>query len=265
VTAISSKPMSPMPFKDYARCYDLLYQDKDYAAEVEYVARMVRSALPVARTILELGSGTGRHGRLLAAKGFGVHGVERSPEMVAQAQAASMTRPEPMRGEFTCEVGDARTVRLGRNFDAVISLFHVMSYQTSDEDLAAAFETAAQHLASNGTFLFDAWHGPAVLAQRPETRVKKVSDDELEVTRTARPTLDVARHTVNVHYDIECRDRLSGATEHFAEDHLVRYLFPEEIEALAARYGMSVSVTEEFMTGRSASPATWNIVYLLRK
>jgi hypothetical protein len=30
---------------------------------------------------LELGFGTGRHGRLLAAKGFRVHGIERSADM----------------------------------------------------------------------------------------------------------------------------------------------------------------------------------------
>ena len=50
-------------FQKYAAFYDLLYRDKDYAAEAEYVARTIRSIVPDARTILELGSGTGRHGR----------------------------------------------------------------------------------------------------------------------------------------------------------------------------------------------------------
>jgi hypothetical protein len=85
------------------------------------------------------------------------------------------------------------------------------------------------------------------------------------VTRTATPNLDIARHIVSVHYDIECRNRHSGEIERFAEDHLVRYLFPEEVAALAAQYCMRVMVIEEFMTGRPASAASWNIVYLLRK
>lgn len=55
-------------FGGYARYYDLLYRDKDYAGEAEYVARTIRSAVPDARDILELGSGTGRHGRLLATR-----------------------------------------------------------------------------------------------------------------------------------------------------------------------------------------------------
>ena len=57
-------------FRRYSAYYDLLYRDKDYAAEAEYVARLIRSTLPEARRILELGSGTGRHGCLLAAMGF---------------------------------------------------------------------------------------------------------------------------------------------------------------------------------------------------
>src|SRR5215475_7564399 len=91
-------------FQKYSAYYDLLYQDKDYAAEAKYVERTLRSANPDARKILELGSGTGRHGRLLAALGFSVHGIERSPDMVAMALAA----PGPSRanGSFTCEVGD---------------------------------------------------------------------------------------------------------------------------------------------------------------
>jgi predicted TPR repeat methyltransferase len=48
-------------FADYARYYDLLYRDKDYAAAAEYVAGLIRKFHPSARPILELGSGTGIH------------------------------------------------------------------------------------------------------------------------------------------------------------------------------------------------------------
>jgi protein-L-isoaspartate O-methyltransferase len=41
---------------------------------------------PETSLILELGSGTGIHASLLADKGFMVHGIERSLEMMARAQ-----------------------------------------------------------------------------------------------------------------------------------------------------------------------------------
>lgn len=251
------------PFGGYARYYDLLYRDKDYAGEAAYVGRTVRLAVPEARRILELGSGTGRHGRLLAAMGFDVHGIERSPEMAALAQSAAV--PPDAAGSFSCEVGDARTIALDRNFAAVVALFHVVSYQTMDDDLQATFATAARHLAPGGVFLFDVWHGPAVLTQRPEARVKKAGDGNLEVIRTARPELDAERHTVKVTYEMECRDLKSGEIARFAEDHLVRYLFPAEIESFGARSGMQVVRSEEFMSGWPPSPDTWSVAYVLRK
>jgi SAM-dependent methyltransferase len=260
-TAGQTQTTSALPFADYARYYDLLYRDKDYVGEVDYVARTLREVTPNARSVLELGSGTGRHGRLLAAMGFDVFGVERSPDMAASAEAATVTGA----GSFSCAVGDARTVQLLRRFDAVIALFHVTSYQTTDADLQAMFATASRHLLPGGVFLFDVWHGPAVLAQRPERRIKQVADTALEVTRAATPRLDAERHTVNVTYDVECRDRRSGQVVRFSEDHLVRYLFPEEVEQLAAGAGMRAIKSEEFVAGRPPSPATWGVAYLLRR
>lgn len=252
-------------FHKYSAYYDLLYRDKDYAGEARYVARKIRSAVPTARSILELGSGTGRHGRLLSAMGFDVHGIERSADMVAIAHAAPAPPAMATGGSFTCEVGDVRSAYLGRTFDAVIALFHVISYQTTDKDLQAAFRLAAQHVAPGGVFLFDVWHGPAVFTELPKERVKNVADERFEVTRIARPELDTNQSTVKVTYHVECRDRWSGDVVRFSEEHLMRYLFPTEIELLAHASGMRLVLTEEFMTSRPPSASTWGVTYLLQK
>lgn len=246
-------------FGKYSAYYDLLYRDKDYAAEADYVARTLRGMRPDARTILELGSGTGRHGRMLADMGFEVHGVERSPEMVEVAQAG---RP-PMAGAFTCQVGDICEVDLDRRFDAVISLFHVISYLTTEPALQAAFAVAARHLEPGGVFLFDVWHGPAVLAQQPGPRVKEVADDRHSVRRMARPEHDETARTVNVVYDIEGADLATGERARFSEEHLMRYLFPEEIERLARASGLRVLRSEAFGSGEPASTETWGVAYVL--
>jgi len=251
-------------FRNYSAIYDLLYRHKDYAAEADYVARTVRSVCPHAVQILELGSGTGRHGRLLAQLGFRVHGIERSPEMVAMARAAPAEHGEAA-GLFTCEVGDLCTIALGRKFDAVVALFHVVSYQATDENLQAAFRTAADHLAEGGVFLFDVWHGPAVLAVRPAHRTKQIENERYRVTRTARPELDSERRVVNVTYDFETVDRQSGETSRFSEEHPMRYLFPTEIDALARSCGLRRILDEEFATGARPSERTWGVVYMLQK
>jgi predicted TPR repeat methyltransferase len=49
-------------FKAYARYYDVLYATKDYAEEAAYVLRIIQRHRPEARTVLDLGCGTGAHG-----------------------------------------------------------------------------------------------------------------------------------------------------------------------------------------------------------
>jgi SAM-dependent methyltransferase len=76
-------------FQKYAAWYDLLYYDKDYAAEAAYIVLMIGRGFANVHTILEFGSGTGHHGRLLAAKGSDVYGIDRSFEMVCKVSLAA--------------------------------------------------------------------------------------------------------------------------------------------------------------------------------
>ena len=65
-------------FYSYAQYYDLLYREKDYPGEVDYVDALIKKyAVNDARTILDLGCGTGGHAILLARKGYRVTGVDR--------------------------------------------------------------------------------------------------------------------------------------------------------------------------------------------
>ena len=252
-----------MNFQKYSAYYDLLYADKDYVAEAGYVARTLQAANSAVRTILELGSGTGRHGRLLAGMGFDVYGIERSRDMAAIAQSSKGDVPSA--GAFKCEVGDLRLVRVGRTFDAVISLFHVISYQITDGDLRAAFRTATEHLENGGLFLFDVWHGPAVVVTEPSIRKKEAAKGRYRVKRVAYPERNATARTVKVVYALDCEDIESGERAQFQEEHLMRYIFPAEIEKFAREAGLTLIGTEEFLTGRTPSEETWGVGYLLRK
>jgi SAM-dependent methyltransferase len=245
-------------FGEYSRYYDLLYADKDYAGEAAYVAKLIRAVRPAAQSILDLGCGTGRHARELAALGFTVTGVDRSAEMVAVARGI------PAENVSFFE-GDIGTVRLGRRFDVVSSLFHVFSYQTTNAALSAAFATARAHLDEGGLLIFDVWYGPAVLSDRPAVRVKRLGDDDLEIVRVAEPTLQADRNTVDVDFEVLIRDRRTGATSRITEQHSMRYLFGPEVEAFAAAAGMKLLRSEEWLTGKPPSFDTWGVVFVLER
>lgn len=255
--------MSADVFKQYGAYYDLLYRDKDYATEANYVGEVLRSALPKPRRLLELGSGTGRHGRLLSQQGFQVFGIERSESMVEVARRTGETGTGS--GTFDCAVGDIRTVALEQSFDAVFSLFHVVSYLTSNSDVMQTFVAAARHLEPGGAFLFDVWHGPAVLNERPAVRVKRVEDDATRLWRIAEPELDTADGVVTVRYTMLAESKVDSRLTTFQEEHRMRYFFPTEIDLLAKQAGFAVERSEEFLTGRPPGESTWGVAYVLRK
>jgi SAM-dependent methyltransferase len=256
--------MTPDPFREYGEYYDLLYRDKDYAGEVAYVTETLRHH-GAASTILELGAGTGRHGALLAERGFRVVGIERSPSMLAAARRASAGLLPSGPGRFECEEGDIRTIRLPQKFDAVIALFHVVSYQVTNDDLARTFATAAHHLRPAGVFLFDLWHGPAVLRERPAVRMKYLEDERSRLWRVAEPSVDTQTGTVTVGYTILVSSKADARLSTVHEEHRMRYLFPTEIDMLAANAGLRIERCEEPVTGRPPSDATWGVAYVLRK
>jgi SAM-dependent methyltransferase len=248
--------MSDAVFNAYSRYYDLLYRDKDYVAEAEYIAGLLERFGVSGKRLLEFGSGTGKHGRLLAAHGYEVTGIERSAEMVAQAETAS---------GFSCEQGDICTVQLGQTFDAVLSLFHVVSYQTTNDAVQAVFARAAEHLEADGLFVFDVWYSPAVYAQKPVVRVKRMADDELEITRIAEPALHSNENRVDVNYNIFARDIASGAVETITETHPMRHYSLPELDLLAQMNGFAVLRTEEFLTGNSPSEGTWSVCLVMKR
>lgn len=246
-----------MIFDRYSRYYDLLYRDKNYEAEAAFVQGLIAQHSPGCRTMLELGCGTGLHGAALAQRGYSVHGVDLSEEMLARAQ-------KRRNNELSFARGDVRDLRLGRTFDAVISLFHVVSYQTTNADLRAIFATARSHLREGGVFVFDCWYGPAVLTDRPVVRVKRMEDEVTRVTRIAEPTMHPNECTVDVAYQMFVEDRASGAVDQIAELHRMRYLFRPEIDLLAQAAGLQIVQACEWLTGRPLGENTWSACFVAR-
>ena len=220
-------------FERYAPWYDLLYQDKDYASEVTFIDEQLRRHGATSGSLLDLGCGTGVHAYEFARRGWTVTGVDLSADMICRAEArgGSDTQRVRFRRGDICEAGPER------DFDAIVSLFHVASYQTSRGRLKNMFSSAAMALKPGGIFLFDYWYGGAVLAQGVETRVKVVERAPLRVTRIAQSDHNEASASVQVNYTLFCEDIAQSTIHRIDEAHHLRYWFPFEIEALLSETG----------------------------
>ncbi|CAN5422863.1 class I SAM-dependent methyltransferase [soil metagenome] len=251
-------------FQAYASYYNLLYKDKDYHGEMEYILGLIKTyaSRPV-KSILNLGCGTGNHDFLFSQKGYEIHGVDLSEGMIKSAQERTME--SGLIGNIAFSQGDIRTVRLNKKFDLVLSLFHVMSYQTSDADLQCVFKTADEHLNSHGLFIFDCWHGPAVLSDPPVKRTKEVEDESTHVVRIANPVMDRIKKIVDVNFEIQVRDKKNNKTGILHELHQMRYLFNSELEIFAAQSGFISLASYKWLTAEAPSENSWNVVYVFKK
>ena len=112
-------------FQDYAYYYNAFYQDKDYTAEAKQVDELLKKYGENVKNIINYGCGTGRHDIELAKIGYCCTGIDMSRLMIDIAKENSQNEKMPIH----FEVGDIRNYEPEKKYDAVISLFHVISYQ----------------------------------------------------------------------------------------------------------------------------------------
>ena len=135
----------PRLYREMADWFHLLTRPEDYAEEAGFYADTLRAAAAYPlETVLELGSGGGNNASHMKAH-FRLTLVDLSPEMLAVSRGLN---PE-------CEhlLGDMRTVRLGRTFEAVF-VHDAVDYMASIQDLHSALVTAYAHCRPGGAALF---------------------------------------------------------------------------------------------------------------
>jgi SAM-dependent methyltransferase len=143
-------------YSNSAELYDLLYEaQKDYPAEAALLSGMIRERLPEARTVLDVGCGTGAHAVALRDQGFEVDGVDLEPVMIDRARQRC---PE---GTFT--VGDMSDLDLPGRYDVIVTLFSSIGYVKTESGLRATLQGMRRHLVDGGLVLIDPWFEPGDL------------------------------------------------------------------------------------------------------
>lgn len=252
-------------FNDYAYYYDFLYLDKDYSGEAAHVDTLLQNHAPGCASILELGCGNGKHAGLLAEKGYSLEAIDFSSKMIELAEERKKELAPGLAAKLNFGVGDVRNARFDRTFDAVISLFHVMSYQTGNDDVLQALQTAEIHLGPGGIFVFDVWYGPAVFTLKPEVRVKRYDHQDFTITRIAEPVHLVNKNVVEVNYEMIVQDKQSGKAKVFSEKHVMRYFFLPELLSLISSTEFELKYCKEWITGQELSEKTWGACLVLQK
>lgn len=248
-----------MIFNLYSKYYDLLYKDKKYLKEAAYVHKLLNkySTFKI-NNILDVGCGTGIHAQYLAQYGYSIDGVDLSENMI---EIAKMRMGEQSR----FYVGDGSKFKIGKKYDALISLFHVVNYYTTNNKIKKAFNNASDHLKKGGLFIFDTWYGPGVINDLPSITVKELENNTIKVTRIATPTLYPNENQVDVNYTIFITNKNNSKIDVINEKHTVRYFFKVELSEFLNNAGFELLEYTEWLTGKTPGYDTWGVCFVGRK
>jgi SAM-dependent methyltransferase len=182
---VNEIPRRPF-YTEYAWAFDLLI-DRPVRQECAVIAAWLvdRGALPGSE-ILDAGCGTGRYAIELARRGYVVHGIDLSPDLIEVAMRAS--RDVPTRVSFA--VGDIANLPLSRY--AAILCRGVLNDIVDDARRDAVFGSFAGALQPNGTLILDVreWATSVERKTREPLFRKRVSTSRGELTFTSVTALD---------------------------------------------------------------------------
>ena len=222
--------------EDIAPTYDA---DSSGRFDAELVAQTVDflASLTGGRAALEFAVGTGRIALPLSARGIPVHGIDLSPQMVAELRA------KPGGDAIAITMGDfASTVVEGR-FRLAYLVYNTIENLTEQDDQVACFCNVARHLEPGGCFVVEV--GVPPLRRLPpgeSVRAFAVDDNHLGFDE-----LDVAaQRGVSHHYWLA-----EGRTQTFAMP--FRYVWPSELDLMARIAGMRL---RDRWSGWSRQPFT---------
>jgi len=136
---------------ELSRIYDATYHFKNYEAESRYLINAIRERRPDARSLLEVGCGTGVYLAHLKPH-FDVQGLDQSADMLDVARGRL--------GNVGLHQGDMADFSLDARFDVVCCLFRSIAYVRSPDRFASAVSAMARHLAPGGLLIIEPFFTP---------------------------------------------------------------------------------------------------------
>jgi len=227
-------PVSRRPFyAEYAWAFDLLI-DRPVRKECGVITSwLVDRGVPPGSDILDAGCGTGRYAIELARRGYLVHGIDLSADLIDVARRAMGSAA----GSVSFAVGDIIAPPTARY--AGILCRGVLNDVTDDNERDAVFAACARALQTNGILILDVreWGASAERKAREPLFRKRVSTDRGELTFTSVTALDPENRQllISERHELVEHGKARVSTYQF----VMRCWERDELRMLLARHGFA--------------------------
>jgi SAM-dependent methyltransferase len=203
--------------KSYEAKWPELFEPAMVDPVVDFLAELAGTG-----AALELGIGTGRLAIPLRRRGVPVHGIELSPDMVAEL------RTKPGGDDIAVTIGDFATTRVDGTFTLAYLVRNTIMNLTSQDGQVACFQNVAAHLAPGGCFVIEV--GVPQLQRLPPGETVRAF--ALTPTHLGFEEYDVAAQIAFSHHYWVVDGRLETLSAPF------RYVWPSELDLMARLAGL---------------------------
>jgi SAM-dependent methyltransferase len=231
-------------FTKSARFYDALYHFKDYAAASSQLHALVQQHVPNARSLLDVGCGTGKHLEHLQHH-YRVVGLDLNPDLLAIAVARCPG--------VLFHQGDMVDFRLGERFDVVTCLFSAIAYVKSLENMERAVAAMVRHLRPGGLLIVEPWVSPDQYWVGRVT-ANFVNEPELKIAWMYISEIEGSVSIFDINYMVGTPDGI----QHFSERHEMGLFTHEQYAAAFQRAGLAVQFDPEGFFGRGMYLGVYN-------
>lgn len=206
-------------FKKYAKIYDIIYRNKDYCGECDFLLKIFKRFLKSdGKDILDLSSGTGGHIIPLAKLGYNIFAQDASLDML---KIAKNKAKDYKNIKF---IGCYPMQRFNHNqkFDIVITMFSSIDYVTRIKDLIRTLANVKKCLKPNGLFIFDFWNKQCVERSYSADKRNEYSSGQDKVVRISKTSLEKLKSIAKIRYTCQYFHK-DKPLDSFQEIHRMRY------------------------------------------
>jgi SAM-dependent methyltransferase len=182
-------------YDTFAAHYDAVVGQREDVAL--FLQKLLRTYAPKAKTLLELGCGSGSMLKILTRK-YKARGIDLSAKMI------EIAKKKAPKAEVS--VGDITDFSFDERYDAIICPFDTINHVTSFAAWKRVFANAHKHLNPGGVFIFDANTEAKMERYAIEPVFAEIMDDEISIVDVKR----VRRYRYLVH--LRLLKRIKGET-----------------------------------------------------